>query len=600
MLWKHHADRGAHMTDCVRSPPRILSANYDTLLAPASEVLTLLRPSRCVREARAETRPCFASSWIVQHDGSQHDVLSSRTVAGVLVRLSSPRDASYGLYSISPPEYELNPARLHALSDAMKSILLEVPEGIEMRSIETLRPHIMARAKDLLYSHLASRAGSKEVRADLERESEQLAELLCKYTAGYGVLETLLKDPWVQDFYVDSPSWENPVQVVLRSDTGLAVRQKCRTNLYLGSRDVQAFAARVKFETGLPFSEAHPVLEADMRNLGGRVTLVGPPLSAGGVSVAVRKHSASVWTLTRLIANGTVSPLLASFLWACVIGRRTVLLAGSRGAGKTTLLTSMLLEFPLSQRIVLLEDTPEVPAARLQTLGYDIQALRFLGSSSEGTLSAQEALRVSLRMGESAIVVGEVRGVEAKVLYESMRAGSAGSSVLGTIHANSAKGVLDRAVEDLGVSERAFSSTDIVVIIGLIRSPDGTRFQRRVVEVAEVRPGNRGLELVPLFASQPGCNCAKPTPHFSHECRTIVGISDALGVSPAHMLSIIRTRAHADQVLAEFGASPALHWDELRVRSNEILSNRLFGGDPEAGMKEWRDWLDENSAEPRD
>jgi type II secretory ATPase GspE/PulE/Tfp pilus assembly ATPase PilB-like protein len=300
--------------------------------------------------------------------------------------------------------------------------------------------------------------------------------------------------------------------------------------------------------------------------------------------------------LTRLIANGTVSPLLASFLWACVIGRRAVLLAGSRGAGKTTLLTSMLLEFPLSQRIVLLEDTPEVPTGRLQALGYDVQALRFLGSSTEGTLSAQEALRVSLRMGESAIVVGEVRGAEAKVLYESMRAGSAGSSVLGTIHANSARGVLDRAVEDLGVSERAFSSTDIVAVIGLIRSPEGARFQRRVLEVAEVRRTAKGLELVPLFASQPGCNCAKPTEAFSPECKTIRGVSEALGVSPSKMLSIIRSRAHADQVLAESESGIAERSDERRVRSNEVLSTRLFGDDPEAGVREWRDWLDATSA----
>jgi Flp pilus assembly CpaF family ATPase len=61
--------------------------------------------------------------------------------------------------------------------------------------------------------------------------------------------------------------------------------------------------------------------------------------------------------MTMLVAAGCLSPLLASLLWACVIGRRTVLVAGSRGAGKTTLLGSMMLEFPLSQRIVLIEDT---------------------------------------------------------------------------------------------------------------------------------------------------------------------------------------------------------------------------------------------------
>lgn len=592
-LSEHRVEGEDRMTAEARRHPRIVGSDdganahgqYSGPCAP--------QPMRVVRRSPSiETRPCFASSWVDQAFEPDLNVLATRVVEGTEVKLAYPKEGSLGVYMINPPEYSLNPARLRALSDAMRTILADVPDKIEMRSIETLKPHIRAKAKDILYAHLASRADTDEACSDLTKESEHLADLLCKYTAGYGVLETLLRDPWVQDIYVDSPCWENPVQVVLRSDTGLSVRQKCRTNLYLGSRDIQAFTARVKLETGLPFSEAHPVLEAEMKNLGGRVTIVGPPLSTRGLSVAIRKHTTSVWTLTRMIANGTISPLLASFLWACVIGRRAVLLAGSRGAGKTTLLTSMLLEFPLSQRIVLLEDTPEVPTGRLQALGYDIQALRFLGSSAEGALSAREALRVSLRMGESAIVIGEVRGAEAKVLYESMRAGSAGSSVLGTIHANSAKGVLDRAVEDLGVSERAFSSTDIVVMIGLIRSPDGARFERRVLEVAEVRQGHDGrLELVPLFASQPGCRCAKPTESFSPDCKTIVGVSEALGVSPAKMLSVIRSRAHADQLLAESGLGLGDQSDELRVRSNEVLSAKLFGEDAEAGLREWREWL---------
>jgi len=554
-------------------------------------------PSKATyRSLPYDTRPCFASTWIEQGTACDVETVAHYQVAGVDVRVSSPPDSSYGLYLVEPPEYDLNPSHLHALADALRSITSHVPDGIEILSLETMRPYIKAKAKDLLYQHLASCAHPSGGSTALNDETEKLSELLCKYTAGYGVLETLLTDPVIQDIYIDSPSWKNPVQVVLRSDTGTSVRQKCRTNIYVGSRDVQSFVSRVKFETGLPFSEAHPVLEADMRRLGARVTLVGPPLSAKGISVAIRKHSHDLWTLPKLIRNGSLSPLLSSFLWACVLGRRTVLVAGSRGAGKTTLLGAMMLEFPMSQRIVLIEDTPEVPASKMQALGYDIQTMRFSGNAEQGTGSAQEALRASLRMGESAIIIGEVRGAEARVLYESMRAGSAGSAVLGTIHGNSAKGVLDRAVEDLGVSERAFSSTDIVVVIGLIRSPDGTRFERRVVEVAEVREAQGKVELVGLFTTQPGCNCAKPTPAFSPSCKTVKGISEALGVDPERMLEIVRVRAHADQALAESEQAEGVHGDEFRVRSNEVLSHHLFAhSDSQVGLREWKGWFDEQA-----
>ena len=546
-----------------------------------------------------ETRPCFASSWVEEAPLEERDVIARYEVSGVGVSISSPHDSSCGLYVVDPPEYKLNPLDLQALADAITAVTERMPGDLHLNSLATVRPYIKAKGKDFLYSRLASMPGVSAVGKDLELEADRLADVLSKYTAGYGILETLLEDRLIQDIYVDSPSGQTPVQVVLRSDAVQGVRQKCRTNVFVGRRDLQGFVSRVKFETGLPFSEAHPVLEADIRRLGARVTLVSPPLSDKGISLAIRKHSRGIWTMPMLIGNGSLSPLLASFLWACVIGRRTVLVAGSRGAGKTTLLGAMMLEFPKSQRIVLIEDTPEISVERMQSLGFDIQSLRFDGSGEKGSASAQESLRVSLRMGESAIVIGEVRGQEAHVLYESMRAGSAGSSVLGTIHGNSAKGVLDRAVEDLGVTERAFSSTDIVVVIGLVRSPDGTRFSRRVVEVAEVRQEDDGVRLIGLFDTDPGCACAKPTEEFSSQCKTVRGIGDALGRKPDEILDVIKTRAHADQLASELGTNEerTRHGtsDEWRVRSNEVLTRAMFGpGGPEAGLREWRTWMDAN------
>jgi len=584
----------------MRAPPRIVGVgSIDASLKP--EATLRLKPpekGQLAPVTRAETRPCFASSWIEHGTEKEGECKAEYSISGVRVTIRAPENASYGVYSIDPPEYRLGPVHVQALAESISSVADVMPTDLEASSLETLGAYIKARAKDRLYSYLASRSTDETAGIDIDRESERLAEVLCKYTAGYGVLETLLRDPRVQDIYIDAPSSQTPVQVVLRSEPGSRVRQKCRTNVFVGRRDIQALVSRVKFETGLPFSEAHPVLEADIKRLGARVTLVGPPLSDRGVSVAFRKHSERIWSISGLIENGTLSPLLASFLWACVIGRRTVLVAGGRGAGKTTLLGAMMLEFPLSQRILLIEDTPELSAARMQTMGYDIQTLRFTGTSEEGVSSAQEALRVSLRMGESAIVIGEVRGREARVLYESMRAGSAGSSVLGTIHGNSAKGVLDRAIEDLGVSERAFSYTDIVVVIGLIRSADGSQFSRRVVEVAEVREMGQGVEMAQLFSTSPGCACAKPTQEFGPSSKTIRGIATALGLTPDEVVDLIKTRAHADQILTESPKDETIErvlGDEFRVRSNEVLTKRILAtSGPESGLREWKEWFDES------
>ncbi len=575
-------------------PPRILDSSppATACLATRGRIRIVSDPIPELQTA-FETRPAFASSWITPERFREGDVVAKYVVDDVGVTILSPDESSCGAYLVDPPEYRMNPRQLKVLTEVLGRMMTRGPGETGVPSLSMMRSQIGLRAKDMIFSSLAEH--DKEMGGDeLEKQAGHLANVLCKYTAGFGVLETMLMDPRVQDVYVDAPSSQVPVHVVLRSDAASAVRQKCRTNVFVGARDLQAFVSRVKYDTGLPFSEAIPVLEADLRHISSRVTLVSPPLSDRGVSVAIRRHSQETWTMPQLIANGTLSPLLAGFVWACAIGRRAALIAGSRGAGKTTLLTAAMLEFPLSQRILLIEDTPEIPVRRFQGIGYDMQTLRFSsGRMDSNRTRATEALKVSLRMGESAIVIGEVRGEEARVLYESMRAGSAGSCVLGTIHGNSAKGVLDRAVEDLGVSERAFSSTDIVVVVALVRSPDGTRFRRRVVEVAEVRSSGNSVELIPLFETDQTCQCAKPTEEFSTSCMSILGIARALGMKPDSAMEIIRAKAHADQISSSVlhgggGRSHRVSADAARVRSNEVFTECIFAeSTPEAGLKEW-------------
>lgn len=87
-------------------------------------------------------------------------------------------------------------------------------------------------------------------------------------------------------------------------------------------------------------------------------------------------------------------------------------------------------------------------------------------------------------MGESSIIIGEVRGEEAKVLYESMRTGKAGSSILGTIHGDSARTVYDRVVHDMGIAPEAFAATDVLVTMGTFRDRETGADMRRISEIA--------------------------------------------------------------------------------------------------------------------
>ncbi|MCK4927735.1 MAG: type II/IV secretion system ATPase subunit, partial [Candidatus Aenigmarchaeota archaeon] len=181
----------------------------------------------------------------------------------------------------------------------------------------------------------------------------------------------------------------------------------------------------------------------------------------------------------------SLSAGLMSFL---IDGSRTMMFAGTRSAGKSSILGATLTELMKKVRIITVEDTLELPVKALKDLGYDIQSLksRSIITHVESELSADEAIRTSLRLGDSALIVGEVRSVEAKALYESMRIGALANIVAGTIHGDSPYGVFDRVVNDLGVPPTSFKATDIIVIVNRLKSADGLRTYRRIMEITEV------------------------------------------------------------------------------------------------------------------
>jgi type IV secretory pathway ATPase VirB11/archaellum biosynthesis ATPase len=248
--------------------------------------------------------------------------------------------------------------------------------------------------------------------------------------------------------------------------------------------------SRLRAISGRPFSEASPVLDMDLGEFHTRVSVIGNPLSRG-LAYAFRRHKKTPWTLPQLIHNGMLSPYAAGLLSMLVDGQSSLLVTGSRGAGKTSLLSALMLEIPQSYRLLVIEDTPELPVEDMQRYGWKAQAMgtRASVSGSEAEFQASDVLRAALRLGESALVIGEVRGAEAKSLYEAMRIGASGNSVMGTIHGASCRDVFDRVVHDIGVPAASFRATDAVVVCSTVRAGGGIARERRVVQLSEVSKG---------------------------------------------------------------------------------------------------------------
>jgi hypothetical protein len=149
----------------------------------------------------------------------------------------------------------------------------------------------------------------------------------------------------------------------------------------------------------------------------------------------------------------------------------------------------MMLELLPKTRMVTIQDTLELPIEQLREVGYNVESLksRSVLTMIETEMPSDEALRTALRLGDSALVLGEVRSTEAKALYEAMRIGALSNVVMGTIHGESAYGVFDRVVNDLNVPMTSFKATDIIPICKTLRSADGLHRFRRMTEITEVR-----------------------------------------------------------------------------------------------------------------
>lgn len=323
---------------------------------------------------------------------------------------------------------------------------------------------------------------------------ERFAAVLRKHARGLGVVEDCLADKRVADVYATAPVADNPLHVEVDAEP-------MRTNVRLTERGARALASRFRRESGRAFSTASPTLDAivDAGDRGTvRVAGVTAPAS-DGVAFAIRAGDPWAWTLARLVGNDTVTPAAAGLLSVATRSGADVLVAGSRGAGKTTTLAALLWELPVATRTVVIEDTRELPVAALQADGRDVQGIR-TAAGEEAGLPPVEALRAALRLGGGAIVLGEVRGEEAAVLYEAMRIGASSHAVMGTIHGDGPAAVRERVVEDLGVPPSSFAATDLLVTLDRA----GTGGARRVASITEVVAGDAGPTFEALFERDAG------------------------------------------------------------------------------------------------
>ena len=384
------------------------------------------------------------------------------------------------LYHLTPPEFLFTEDEYQLLDDAKRIMSEHKPSREEFVDPQRMREVFLNIGKDLI-TDLAQHRNLK-----LKEETlNQLAQTLLRHTVGFGLIELLLSDPKVQDVNINSPNGELPIFIV-HQDYG-----DCYTNIYPTLLEVESWATKLRLISGRPLDEANPILDTELKVTGfsSRVSALTAPLSPTGLAFSFRRHRDFPWTFPLYMQPKIrfVDAIGAGLLSFLIDNNAAILVAGTRSSGKTSLLGSFLTEIMRRARIITIEDTFELPTESMRKLGYNIEPLKVASAlSAPGSeVDPSIGIRSTLRLGDSAIFVGEVRSKEAIALFEAMRVGAAANVVAGTIHADSPYGVFDRVVNDIGVPKTSFKAIDIIVVANPVIS--GLKKYKRVLRITEVR-----------------------------------------------------------------------------------------------------------------
>lgn len=290
-----------------------------------------------------------------------------------------------------------------------------------------------------------------------------------------GPLDAFMKDPTISEIMV------NDLRNVMVEKEGKILFSGFA---YQSIDELNRLTRNILDVTGRVLSPDQPYLDVMLPD-GSRVNIVGPPLTVGGPCLTIRKFPAKRFTIDDLMAQGSLDRRIAYFLNVCVIGRINLLVSGGTGSGKTTLLNVLSTFIPKGERLVVIEDTPELQIAHFNSVRLQTKPQ----TAASSAVTARDLVANSLRMRPDRILIGECRRSEAFDMLQAMNTGHEGSMT--TLHANTPRDALSRLetlslmagvdLPLLAIRKQIQSAIDLVVQIKRFRN--GTR---RIVSVAEV------------------------------------------------------------------------------------------------------------------
>jgi flagellar protein FlaI len=414
------------------------------------------------------------------------------------------------------------------LNEEQKKVL----EKIEKSMLELININIVVqKTKEAMIEYINQTAEMiiNELGITISKEDyRKIFYFLYRDFVGLNEIEPIIRDYFIED--IECNGVDTPIYIVHR------LYHNMKTNIKFGSMDaLSSFVEKLAQRCGKYVSYASPIVDGTLPD-GSRVNATySSEISSRGPTFTIRKFTKIPWTPTQLIAFKTLSPEMLAYIWLLVQYKSNILIAGGTASGKTTLLNAISFFIPPESRVVSIEDTRELTLSRENWLPS--VARTSIGLGGIGEVSLFSLLKSSFRQNPDYVIVGEVRGEEASVLFQGM---ASGHSSLSTIHADSVDTLIKRLeTPPINLSPTLINTIDSVAIMThAVADKHETRKLREIVEIVEVNPDGIAITNTPF-----SWNPREDVFYFKKSSHVFEKISKRYGLTTQELEKDFRLRA---------------------------------------------------------
>jgi len=296
---------------------------------------------------------------------------------------------------------------------------------------------------------------------------------------GFGRIDPLMRDPNIEDISCDGVS--KSVYVWHRN------YESIETNLKFESdEELDNVVVKLVHMAGKHVSSAFPIVDASLPGKHRLAVCYRREVTPFGTAFTIRKFREDPYSIIDLINLGTFSEEMAAYFWMCLENRASIMVLGGTAAGKTTALNSLACLIKPGSKIITIEETPELNLPHENWISLVARQSYGLGEGSIGEVSLFDLVKTSMRHRPDYLIVGEVRGQEAYVLFQALATGHGGMC---TMHAENLDSAIKRLTQKpMDISPAYIPLMNIILSIQRISEigEGKTKAYRRIIDVNEV------------------------------------------------------------------------------------------------------------------